>query len=346
MIYAASGKAEALARQQQAQAQQQQQGPSGGSEGGARASFGFDDLLDIVNPLQHIPIVSSIYRELSGDEISGPARMAGGTLYGGPIGFVASAFDTIMAAGSGKDMGGQAMAAVFGEEEPGQASPTAVAEATSQPQRQQRAAAEETAPASAAEPVQAATATTPSGGASRVEADRAAASEESRDAPKVVTGREALLAFAQDMNGGGPAGRAPAAPAGDAAAPKPGDVPATQGSGPGSGQSLRDSDVEFMALRGSDFNHSATLRARMKAARRLMPDEARHGALRDQARPSPSANDQARADTATSPRSRTASPEPPAQPAAAAPTASGAPADLAQRMREALEKYRALHENQ
>ena len=31
--------------------------------------FTFSDLMDIINPLQHIPVVSSIYRSLSGDEI-------------------------------------------------------------------------------------------------------------------------------------------------------------------------------------------------------------------------------------------------------------------------------------
>jgi hypothetical protein len=50
--------------------------------------FGFDDLLDIVNPLQHIPIIGTIYREITGDEIEAPARLAGGALYGGLLGFL------------------------------------------------------------------------------------------------------------------------------------------------------------------------------------------------------------------------------------------------------------------
>jgi len=49
-------------------------------------SFSFWDLLDIINPLQHIPLVSSIYREITGDEINGFARVAGGALYGGIAG--------------------------------------------------------------------------------------------------------------------------------------------------------------------------------------------------------------------------------------------------------------------
>ena len=55
--------------------------------------FDFGDLLDVINPLQHLPIISSIYRTLTGDEISPASRLAGGALFGGPIGF-ASAFAT------------------------------------------------------------------------------------------------------------------------------------------------------------------------------------------------------------------------------------------------------------
>ncbi|MBT5663730.1 MAG: hypothetical protein HOJ06_00205, partial [Rhodospirillaceae bacterium] len=52
------------------------------SAGAQSAFFGedgltFGDVLDIINPLQHIPVVSTLYRELTGDEISPGARMAG-----------------------------------------------------------------------------------------------------------------------------------------------------------------------------------------------------------------------------------------------------------------------------
>jgi hypothetical protein len=46
----------------------------------------FLDVLDLVNPLQHIPVVSTLYRSLTGDQISPGMRVAGGALYGGPIG--------------------------------------------------------------------------------------------------------------------------------------------------------------------------------------------------------------------------------------------------------------------
>ena len=50
-----------------------------------------DDVIDVVNPLQHIPVVSTVYRWLTGDTISPAAELAGGALYGGVVGFAASA---------------------------------------------------------------------------------------------------------------------------------------------------------------------------------------------------------------------------------------------------------------
>ena len=41
----------------------------------------FWDFVDIVNPLQHIPVVNTIYRELTGDTIKGVSRVIGGGLY-------------------------------------------------------------------------------------------------------------------------------------------------------------------------------------------------------------------------------------------------------------------------
>ena len=48
--------------------------------------FSFWDVLDVINPLQHIPILSSLYRAVSGDTIGAAANIAGATLFGGPIG--------------------------------------------------------------------------------------------------------------------------------------------------------------------------------------------------------------------------------------------------------------------
>ncbi|MSP51464.1 MAG: hypothetical protein EXQ91_03600 [Alphaproteobacteria bacterium] len=55
-----------------------------------RDELSFEDFLDLINPLQHIPVVSTIYRALTDDTISRAARLADGALYGGPLGFASS----------------------------------------------------------------------------------------------------------------------------------------------------------------------------------------------------------------------------------------------------------------
>jgi hypothetical protein len=81
----------------------------------SHGSFSFKDLLDIVNPLQHIPVVGSIYRYLTGDEPSGGARIVGDSIYGGPIGFGVSVVSTAFLTDSkGEDVGEQLLANVFG----------------------------------------------------------------------------------------------------------------------------------------------------------------------------------------------------------------------------------------
>ncbi len=67
--------------------------------------FTFGDLLDIINPFQQLPIISTIYRAITGDEISPASRVAGGTLLGGPIGFIVSAVNVGVEAATGRDVG-------------------------------------------------------------------------------------------------------------------------------------------------------------------------------------------------------------------------------------------------
>lgn len=71
----------------------------------------FGDILDVINPLQYIPVISTIYRNLTGDELSPAARIAGGALFGGPIGLVAGVANTAVLAFSGKDIGESIVAA-------------------------------------------------------------------------------------------------------------------------------------------------------------------------------------------------------------------------------------------
>lgn len=75
----------------------------------------FSDLLDVLNPLQHIPVIGEIYRAASGDEISAGARMAGGILYGGPLGFLGALANSIVAEATGKDIGGNVVALFSGD---------------------------------------------------------------------------------------------------------------------------------------------------------------------------------------------------------------------------------------
>ncbi|CCQ75597.1 hypothetical protein [Magnetospira sp. QH-2] len=67
--------------------------------------FTFGDMVDMVNPLQHIPIVGSIYRNMTEDEISPAPRVVGGTLFGGPIGLVSSLVNLLVENQTGKDVG-------------------------------------------------------------------------------------------------------------------------------------------------------------------------------------------------------------------------------------------------
>lgn len=79
--------------------------------------FSFDDLLDIVNPLQHLPVVSTVYREITGDEIRPESRVLGGGLFGGILGAAASLVDVAVESFSGDSMGGHVMTALFGDDE-------------------------------------------------------------------------------------------------------------------------------------------------------------------------------------------------------------------------------------
>lgn len=78
-------------------------------------SLSFGEVLDIINPLQHLPIVSSIYREVTGDSISPVARIAGGAIYGGPVGAAAALANAAIEEHSGKDLAGNVMAAFNGK---------------------------------------------------------------------------------------------------------------------------------------------------------------------------------------------------------------------------------------
>jgi hypothetical protein len=76
--------------------------------------FTFDDFVDIINPLQHLPIVSFIYRAITGDKIKPAMRILGDLGYGGPTGFMSSCAEVLFEAIFGDDVGGTAISLLTG----------------------------------------------------------------------------------------------------------------------------------------------------------------------------------------------------------------------------------------
>lgn len=108
------------------------------AKGETTNTMSFSDLIDTINPLQHIPVVSTIYRDLTGDQISNQARIAGGALYGGIIGFAASMLNSAVDLATGEDIGSHVMATLFGSDTPSADSkPTKVAANTPAPETAQ-----------------------------------------------------------------------------------------------------------------------------------------------------------------------------------------------------------------
>jgi hypothetical protein len=91
-------------------------GPNTGFKLFGKDGLSFDDILDTVNPLHHLPIVGFIYRAVTGDTISPASRITGGALFGGPLGLAASVADTMLKEASGRDTGGHLLALVEGRD--------------------------------------------------------------------------------------------------------------------------------------------------------------------------------------------------------------------------------------
>lgn len=72
----------------------------------------FRDIFDAINPLNHIPIISDIFAQETGHQISTAAKLAGGALLGGPIGLVASLVNVVFEQQTGKDVGATMLAAL------------------------------------------------------------------------------------------------------------------------------------------------------------------------------------------------------------------------------------------
>ena len=105
-------------------------GPAPAAATAPDEGFSFDDLIDIVNPLQHISVVSTLYRAITGDTIKTFPKIAGDTLYGGIEGFASSMADLIFTKITGKSFGDTALAMAEDVFSPSKPAQTGVADAS------------------------------------------------------------------------------------------------------------------------------------------------------------------------------------------------------------------------
>lgn len=80
---------------------------------GPDGKFGWDDFVDIINPLQHIPVVAQIYRAVTGDQAYGLSAFLGAVPFG-PLSVASAVADTVIRAQTGRDAGTDMAARIFG----------------------------------------------------------------------------------------------------------------------------------------------------------------------------------------------------------------------------------------
>ena len=84
----------------------------GGFHPFGKDGFSFWDLVDIVNPLQHIPVISTIYRKITGDALDPLPRLSGGALFGGIAGIVSAVANLVVNEATGRDIGANVFALI------------------------------------------------------------------------------------------------------------------------------------------------------------------------------------------------------------------------------------------
>lgn len=109
----------------------------------APRTFGFADFLDMINPLQHIPVVGTIYRELTGDTIHPFSQILGGGLFGGPLGVAGGLANAIAQEETGRDLTGNAVALMLNDPAAGSAPPAAPVVSAASPAMNPAPAAED-----------------------------------------------------------------------------------------------------------------------------------------------------------------------------------------------------------
>lgn len=81
------------------------------------SGYQFEDVIDVINPLHHLPIVGMVYRGLTGDTLHPMSQIIGGALYGGPVGAVTGTINAVSQVQTGKDLSDHALGfAGFGPE--------------------------------------------------------------------------------------------------------------------------------------------------------------------------------------------------------------------------------------
>jgi hypothetical protein len=93
----------------------------------------FHRLLDVINPLQHLPVIGTIYRAITGEHLDPVEKIAGDTLYGGLWGAVSSIADVAFEGITGKSFEDTALALFKGHDGPRVASAQIVAPTISAP---------------------------------------------------------------------------------------------------------------------------------------------------------------------------------------------------------------------
>jgi hypothetical protein len=69
----------------------------------------WDNVWDTVNPLEHFPVVSTVYDKITHNHVGDLEKVAGDTLYGGPIGLASSLVNVAFQHITGKSFGDMVM---------------------------------------------------------------------------------------------------------------------------------------------------------------------------------------------------------------------------------------------
>lgn len=81
---------------------------------GADGKFGWDDVVDLINPLQHIPLINIAYRHFTGDQQTGSAELLGSLPFG-PLSALTAIADLAVRSTTGRDIGENVIALVTGD---------------------------------------------------------------------------------------------------------------------------------------------------------------------------------------------------------------------------------------